>query len=492
MPEILIVAAAFERADQILLTRRAPDQPEPGYWEFPGGKVETGETPAEALRREIREELGVEVEVGPVVTLATFEGKLMQVYRVTRWQGKLTLSVHDEMAWVKRSALASYRLHELDIQVAAALNRPSSRRVARFRLKRRPAAAVRAGHPWVFRDALGPADFPEGQWLELFDEGPPLGLGIFQKEGGLAVRMLGAARPDLSALVKRAARKKSALLRETDAFRLLNGESDGVPGVVIDVYGTVAVLQTYTAGVDALGRAALRAARRQQHLTAGVWKFPTRRADSLAQSFRVMWGTPPELVQFREGELQLAADLGGQKSGTFLDLRGLRRWLASQNLEGQRVLNLFSYTGAAGLACCLAGAREVVNVDQAQASLDFGAQHHAHPAQRWLNRDLFADLKTLGQGWDLIIVDPPSMASTTEQVPKALAIYKRLYKALPDMLTAEGLVVACCCTSRISSSQFERTLGMRVLDRLPMELDHKPRFAEADYLKVMLAQPESS
>ncbi len=485
-----IVAAAFERADQILLTRRAPDQPEPGYWEFPGGKVEPGETPTEALRREIREELGVEVELGPVVTLASVAGLRMQVYRVTRWQGRFTLTVHDEMAWVKRSELASYRLHELDVQVAAALNRPSSRRVARFRLKRRPAAAVRGGHPWVFREALGPADFPEGQWLELFEEGP-LGLGIFQREGGLAVRMIGA-RPDLPALVRRAARKKAPLLRETDAFRLLNGESDGVPGVVIDVYGEVAVLQTYTAGVDALGRAALRAARRQQHLTTGVWKFPTRRADALARSFRVMWGTPPELVRFREGELQLAADLGGQKSGTFLDLRGLRRWLSGQDLTGKRVLNLFSYTGAAGLACCLAGAREVVNVDQAQASLDFGAQHHAHPAQRWLNRDIFADLKTLGQGWDLIIVDPPSMASTTEHVPKALAIYKRLYKAIPEMLTAEGLVVACCCTSRIAAGQFERTLGMRVLDRLPMELDHKPRFSEADYLKVMLAQPESS
>lgn len=489
----LIVAAAFERADQVLLTRRAPDQPEPGFWEFPGGKVEPDETPAAALAREIREELGVEIEVGPVVTLASHGDKRMQVYRVTRWHGKLAPTVHDEIAWVKRSELASYRLHELDVQVAAALTRPcpSSRRVARFRLPRRPAAAVRAGHPWVFREALGPADFPEGQWLELFEQ-QPLGYGVFQAEGGLAVRMLGPEPPRgpfLQAVVRRAARKKAPLLRETDAFRLLNGESDGLPGVVVDVYGSVAVLQTYTAGVDALGRAALREARRQQHLTAGVWKFPARRADDRAQTVRVMWGTPPEVVTFREGALTLAADLGGQKSGTFLDLRGLRRWLSAQNLEGARVLNLFSYTGAAGLACCLAGAREVVNVDQAQGSLDFGARHHAHPAQRWLNRDIFADLKTLGPGFDLIIVDPPSMVSNQEQVPKALAIYKRLYKQLPAMLTAEGRVVACCCTSRISAAQFEKTLGMRVLQRLPMELDHRPRFPEADYLKVMLAKP---
>jgi 23S rRNA (cytosine1962-C5)-methyltransferase len=418
----------------------------------------------------------------------------MQVYRVTRWHGRFSPVVHDELAWVKRSELAGYRLHELDVQVAAALNRPcpSSRRTARFRLKRRPAAAVRGGHPWVFRDALGPADFPEGQWLELFEEGP-LGYGIYQAEGGLAVRMLGPDAPRgsfLTGVLRRAARKKAPLLRETDAFRLLNGESDGLPGVVIDVYGSVAVLQTYTRGVDALGRAALGEARRQQHLTAALWKFPTRRADDRAQTVRVMWGSPPEVVTFREGPLVLAADLGsGQKSGTFLDLRGLRRWLAAQNLEGARVLNLFSYTGAAGLACCLAGAREVVNVDQAQASLDFGARHHAHPAQRWLNRDIFADLKTIGPGFDLIIVDPPSMASNQEQVPKALAIYKRLYKALPALLTAEGQVVACCCTSRISPAQFERALGMRVLQRLPMELDHRPRFPEADYLKVMIAQP---
>jgi 23S rRNA (cytosine1962-C5)-methyltransferase len=383
-----------------------------------------------------------------------------------------------------------------------------TRRPHRFQLKKEVAKALTGGHPWVFRDKVSGAAqiFADGQWLELVDgENQVVGYGLYQQEGGVAVRVLrlGTKPPDLEYWKKnlqRSIKRRAGLLFETNAYRLLNGESDGFPGIVIDVYDGYAVLQTYTPAVDALGRYMALLAFKELELKAVIWKTPTKRKDRPSNEVRVLCGAMPEgLVKFHEGKINYYADLlSGQKSGTFLDLRGLRRWLSQQPLKQNRILNLFAYTGTAGLAASQAGAREVLNVDSAQASLDFGEKYHGSDTQQWLCADIFGWLNGLSpeERFDGIVVDPPSMASLKTQVPKALATYFRIYKQVVQHIKPHGFIVACCCTSRISPGQFEECVraalpGFRCVEKLPMEADHRARFEEARYLKVLVFQPIS-
>lgn len=374
------------------------------------------------------------------------------------------------------------------------------KRLTRHVLKRSVCDGLEAGHPWVFRDKVGDdRSLSDGDWLQLMDpSGTMIGTGVYQAEGGVAIRVfrlgLGRLNSDwLKRLLDAAIARRSELKVETEGYRVLNGESDGVPGVVLDVYGGVGVLQTYAPGVDAIGRCLAGMAYQRLGLSSLIWKAPSKRVGSKQQPNRLLRGERPYVVKFQEGTMELCADLfSGQKSGTYLDLRGLRRYLRGQDLRGQKVLNLFAYTGMVGLACAQAGAREVINVDQAQPSLDFGRRYHKHPAMSWVAADIFDWVNGLPRAsYDTIIVDPPSMASNKTQVTKALKAYHRLYTTLLSKLKPGGTLIACCCTSRITPREFEDkvSFALRPLHRtlaLPMEIDHQPAFAEADYLKVLV------
>lgn len=380
------------------------------------------------------------------------------------------------------------------------------KRLKRHVLKRSVCDGLEGGHPWVFRDKVGDdSGLKDGDWLQLMDSGGTMiGTGVYQAEGGVAIRVfrlgLGRLNGDwLKRQLDAAISRRAELPAETDGYRVLNGESDGVPGIVLDVYAGVGVLQTYAPGVDAIGRFLAGLAYQRLGLSALIWKAPSKRVGSKQQANRLLRGERPYVVKFQEGTMELSADLfSGQKSGTYLDLRGLRRHLREQDLRGKKVLNLFAYTGMAGLACALAGAKEVVNVDQAQPSLDFGRRYHKHQAMSWVAADIFDWVNELPKGgYDLIIVDPPSMASNKTQVTKALKAYHRLYTTLLNKLKPGGTVIACCCTSRITPREFEDKVSyaLRPLHRaeaLPMEIDHKPAFAEADYLKVLVFRQDAA
>jgi 23S rRNA (cytosine1962-C5)-methyltransferase len=376
-------------------------------------------------------------------------------------------------------------------------------RPRRYQLKRDAAASVAAGHPWVFRRGMSSAAevFADGQALRLYDgDNRIVGHGVFASAGAIAIRVVrrGPAPLDaafVSAMIDTALARRAGLCAETDGFRALHGENDGLPAITLDVYGNAGVLATYAAGVDAVARLAAAEVRRRLGLGSMLWRpgHRTLRTDAPARA-RALWGTPPAIARVHEGPLILAVDLAGQKSGAFLDLRGLRRALAAQPLTGARVLDLFSYTGSLGLAAAAAGATEVVHVDASAGALRFGATHHAlGPARHaWLAGDLFRGLPVdlAGQSFDVVIVDPPQMTSRVDQVPRALAAYRRLYARVERHVAAGGSLYACCCTARIGLAELRRTLeealpGFVLVARIPPEADHPVGFAQADYLKVL-------
>ncbi|HEY4055042.1 MAG TPA: class I SAM-dependent methyltransferase [Kofleriaceae bacterium] len=428
----------------------------------------------------------------------------------------------------------------------------------RYQLSKEATAIVYRDQPWIFRDHLSSAAtvFNDGDWLKLVDgKNTVVGFGIYDAEGAIAIRIVrrGEKKPDaawLKGVLKKAVEKRTALGKRTNAVRLVHGESDGLPGVVVDRFGDVLVAQSYTRGADAFARFAAIALANELKLPHVILR-PALRRKSDEQPARVLRGKPPTVVAIKEDGIEYAVDLAsGQKSGTYLDLRGLRRALAtgfadvkpmprapvedaktqapkhrdvadpSQGttrapakvappakvptarlltpVKYDRVLNLFAYSGMLGRAAEEAGARTITDVDASETSLAFAKAHHAKTAKHhtYVTADIFQWLPALDakEMFDVVIVDPPAMTSNKQQVPAVLAGYKKLYRAAAPHVKPGGLLVVACCTSRVERSLFRANAASilsdgfaKVLDIAP-EADHPVAFPQADYLKIEVWQ----
>ncbi len=378
----------------------------------------------------------------------------------------------------------------------------------RYQLDKVATANVRRGHPWVYRSHVSTAadGFLDGQWLKLVDaENAITGYGIFEKDGLIAIRALkrGSRLPDADFVRERitaALAKREQVRGYATAFRAIHGENDGLPAVVFDVYGRVGVLQTYSAGADVLGRLVAAELRKRLGLVAVLWKPPAKRKGGRGdRKPRTLFGTVPESVNWSEGKLKLQASLlEGQKSGAFLDLRALRKWVSAQKWTNGRVLNLFAYTGTVGLAAEMGGAKEIVQVDIAAPALEFAKRARTLDPNkhRFVTADIFQWLKDLppSHQYELVVVDPPQMAADNRQVPKAMANYKYLYGLAKSHVAPGGFLVVACCTGRITRRKFEElaeaSIGkeFRLVGNLAPEDDHPVTFTEGDYLKVLIFQ----
>lgn len=375
----------------------------------------------------------------------------------------------------------------------------------RYQLRKDAVAIVERGHPWIFREQMSSAAsvLRDGDWLRLVDgANRVVGHGIYEAEGAIAIRLLrtGDGAPDAAYWRERlsaAVARRRELARTTTGIRLLHGESDGVPAVVVDRFGDTVVVASYSTGADALARYAARLLPTLERDVVGaassVVLRPARRRRGPAQPSRVLRGAPGELAHFTEDALVYAVDLaGGHKTGTYLDLRGLRRALVAMPLANQRVLNLFSYTGMLGRAAEAAGAAEIVQVDQSERALEFARAHHVGDAarHRFIAADAFHHTYTAADVYDLVIVDPPSMTSRVDQVPRVLATYRKLYARLAAHVRPGGAIVAACCTSRVPRAKFHTAVraglgeGFTRERELAAEPDHPVTFPQADYLKI--------
>ncbi|HSF18463.1 MAG TPA: class I SAM-dependent methyltransferase [Vicinamibacteria bacterium] len=374
----------------------------------------------------------------------------------------------------------------------------------RYQLNKRAAAALEGGHPWIFRKHMSSAAsvFPDGQWLRLVDgANRVVGHGFYHRRGSIAIRVLGQGDKAIGAQevrgrVEASVSRRASLRDETNAYRVVHGENDQLPAVTVDLYGTVAVVSSYAAGADAMARLAARYVRGLLNLSGVLFRAGKRRLDA-DPGTRVVFGNVPETIRVKEDGQQMTVPLRiGQKGGTFLDLRGLRRLIRQSDLAGKSVLDLFSYTGSLGAAAELAGAARIWHVDSSASALALGeASHTLVPDRhRWIHADAFDWVAQLdpAERFDLVLVDPPQMTSQSRQVPRALSAYRRLYHSLAPHVSPEGVLVACCCTSRIEPTRFRALVaeslgaGFHFLARVPPELDHPVRFPEADYLKVLV------
>lgn len=372
----------------------------------------------------------------------------------------------------------------------------------------RTAAAdrVRRGHPWVFKDGLarGLKVTPGAQVTLVTAHGEPIAEGLADPQSDLAVRVFGAPGTVIdgaffAAKAQAAARARAAwgVRAVTDGWRLLHGENDGLPGFVTDVYGGLAVVKLdgpYERLLDALTRAL----REALPLTGILFR---------GEKPKVLWGDVPPTVVITEHGVRMEVDPhAGQKTGMFIDQRDNRAWVAA-HAAGQRVLNLFSYTGGFSLAALAAGASHVTSVDIAAPALrtlerslalnGFDAAVHQSAAEDCY--DFLRRAAKQGRRWNLVVLDPPSLAHSKAAAANAAQAYERLNAAAMAVVESDGLLCTASCTSRVTSEAFRdivakaaRKAGRRfqIIHEAGAGADHPValQFPEGRYLKFLALQ----
>ncbi len=404
------------------------------------------------------------------------------------------------------------------------LPQPAEKRLA-VRVTPAAQAALRGGHPWVFDHAVvsvsGKPHAQAGDLAVIFDDYRRfLAIGLYDPLSPLRIRVLQHRDPahigaDWFRERLQAAAALRAPLRQTntDGYRLVHGENDGLPGLVIDRYADALVVKLYTTAwlpwlpqlLDALTEVqpAKTVLLRLSRETAQA-RLPHGLTDGVA----LVGDEPAGPVEFRENRLRFAADLlRGQKTGFFLDQRD-NRSRVEKLARGRRTLNVFAYTGGFSLYAARGGAPEVLSVDlsapalrdaEANFALNRDIAAVAKCRHSTLAGDAFEVLSELGRGgarFGLVVVDPPAFAKRASETAPALRSYARLTELALRVTAPGGVVVLASCSSRVAADDFFATVTeaavkaqrpLREIERTGHALDHPIRFPEAAYLKCLFA-----
>ena len=390
---------------------------------------------------------------------------------------------------------------------------------APLRLRKDEDRRLRAGHLWVYSNEVDVAATP----LREFQPGQPVTIqasnGKFLGAGYINPNVLLCARlvsrdPDHplgpSLLVHRlnVALSLRERLYAKPFYRLVYGEGDGLPGLIVDRYGDLCVAQITTAGMERLKDDILAALQKVVKPAAVLWRndSPVRELEGLERAVADAAGVVPDAVEIEEDGLRFrVAPRTGQKTGWFYDQRDNRARL-DRYVQGRRVLDVFSYTGAWGVRAAARGARDVLCVDSSAAALDQVAVNAAlnGVGDRVQTRqgDAFAVLKALREArerFDVVVVDPPAFIKRRKDFKEGTLAYRRLNEMAMQVLDRDGILVSCSCSQLLARETLAQTLlqGARHLDRNLVILeqgrqgpDHPvhPAIPETDYLKVILAR----
>lgn len=382
------------------------------------------------------------------------------------------------------------------------------------RLKPRKERPVLLGHPWIFSGAIAHIDpgWEPGQTVTVQDaSGAFLGRGYVNPRCPITVRLLTRSDEAIdAAFIQRRVATAHALRRAvvppgTDAFRLLNGEGDFLPGVIADVYADTIVLQCLTAGAARLKPLLLEALDAALN-PVGIYERSTgnvRREEGLEPAEGVVSGqVAAECLLIREHGLSFLVDPRmGQKTGFFLDQRE-NRLLAQQLAAGRSVLNAFAYTGAFAVHAAAGGARQVTSVESSPRALalaqrNWFANALDHPAGEFVEADVFRYLRTVDRQYELLILDPPALVKRRQELARGARAYKDLHLWAFRRTAPSGLVLTFSCSQHVPAELFWKIVHgasvdaqreVQVLRHLGPGADHPIRLAhpEGEYLKGML------
>jgi 23S rRNA (cytosine1962-C5)-methyltransferase len=393
-----------------------------------------------------------------------------------------------------------------------------------IRVHPRAERAVRRGHPWVFAEGIKQQrhEGRAGDLAVLFDgDNRFLAIGLYDPDSPIRVRILHQGEPEtidgewFAARIKAAYKVRAELLEQgTTGFRIVHGENDGLPGLVVDRYGHSLVVKLYTAawfpylhdilaGLRELvpaDRVVLRLSRAVERIAAGSVDL---------RDGQTLQGHPLSgPVLFQENGLEFEADLArGQKTGFFLDQRDNRARVERYS-GGKSVLDVFAYTGGFSVCAARGGALSVTSLDVSEPALAAAERNFLHnrsiaavtaARHRVLAGDAFQllpEIRDRGERFQMVILDPPAFAKAQAETGRALASYARIIRMALELLSHGGLLVAASCSSRITADRFQQVVNetahkagrpLRILEQTGHPLDHPIGFPEGAYLKCIFA-----
>jgi 23S rRNA (cytosine1962-C5)-methyltransferase len=397
-------------------------------------------------------------------------------------------------------------------------------------LKTRHDRAVRRFHPWIFSGAVEriAGHCEAGAVIDVHAaDGELLGRGFYNPGSNIVCRMLtwkdeAINRAFFSERLERAWQLRRSMFGEfstgnspppaeppTDAFRLVNAEGDGLPGLIVDRYGDFLSVQISSLGMQRF-RDTLVACLTQIMHPRGIWERSggaALREEGLSPVNQLLFGeTPPERVRICENGLQFEADVrAGQKTGFYLDQRENRAWCRRLS-PGRTVLNGFGYSGAFAVYAARGAAARIVTVDSSPAAVALARKNFAInrlPCNEddFVVQDMFHYLRTTSLGFDFIVLDPPAFAQRQKDVGRAARAYKDINLQAIRKIAPAGLLLSCSCSQPVTPDLFQKILFGAALDaaravRIVGQSGHAPDHPvsiyhpQGRYLKAFLLHVE--
>ena len=372
-------------------------------------------------------------------------------------------------------------------------------------------ATVRGGNPWIFSgaiDRLEPRAIESGSSVAVHDaSGALIGLGYFNSATTIAVRMLcWGATPSIPQIVERRLQDALALRRlvvrdDSNCYRLVNGDGDGLSGVVIDRYADVLVIQLLTAGADRMRDELVRQLTESLHPQAILERSAgaVRKQEGLEDRVGTVAGEEITEIEVRENGIRIVVDFEhGQKTGYFLDQRENRPALATL-CQGARVLDAYCYAGGFALAALKGGAGRVVAIDTSARALGWARRNLELSGREaeLIHADATEYLRETKERFDVIALDPPPFARSRKDADRAGHLYVELNALAMRALAAGGRLMTFSCSTHFRGDDFVRAVAiaqtkakrqLRILAHLGPGPDHPVLLGhgEGEYLTGLM------
>ncbi len=381
---------------------------------------------------------------------------------------------------------------------------------ARIRLKANRDKSVQNRHPWVFSGALGDIEGnPEpGDLVTVCSaNGQFLAQGFYNPTSQIALRLVAFRKEPIDRefwreRLARALNFRAQFVPQTNAMRLIHGEADGFPGLVVDRYGDALTLQITSLGMARMRPLLLELLHEalQPSLIVERSESPSLKEEGM-EPVRAIHHGDSTLVEVHEYGVRFGVDLMvGQKTGFFIDQRENRQ-LIGRLAAGKRLLNCFSYTGGFSLTAALQGAHttsvEISEPAQAQAQDNFRRNGLNPDDHRFVAADVFGFLRQAQPEYDVIVLDPPAFMKSKNHLKQGTQAYKDINRLAMRQSIPDGLLLSCSCSHFLDWDLFQKILfsaavesgrQVQILGRLSQPADHPVSLfhPEGEYLKAFL------